>query len=59
MYYGVESKKFVTTKDDFTFEPEEYETVLITLIRSLIKKLPSNTSLAQKITAIEAEVFKI
>lgn len=55
---GAASKKFRMVKDDFTFEPDEYEAVLATLLRSFIKK-SGLTDMTEIKTAIEAEVFKL
>lgn len=55
---GTVSKKFRMLKGDFAFEPDDYETVLATLIRSFVKK-SGLTNMADIKTAIEAEVFKL
>lgn len=58
---GTQSKNITLEKADFFFEPEEYETVLATLLRSFLKEqgFTKNTPLSQLKTAIEAKVFKL
>lgn len=58
---GGASKEITLDKSDFFFEPDEYETVLIVLLRGLIKREGFNreTPLSQIKTAIETEVFRI
>lgn len=58
---GTQSKEFTFHKDDLFFTPDDYETVLVTLIRGLIARegFTENTPLSQVKTAIEAEVFKL
>ncbi len=58
---GATAKQITLEKKDFFFEPDEYETVLATIVRSRIKTLgyDKNTPLAALKTAIESEVFKL
>ena len=49
---------FVLTKADFQLTPDEWETALIVLLKSFVKK-SGLTNWGQIKTAIEAEVFKI
>lgn len=52
------SRRIVLTKADFGLEPEDYETALVTLLRSFIKE-SGLTNWAQIKTAIESKVFTL
>lgn len=58
---GTQSKEFTLIREDFFIEPEEYETVLVTLLRSFLKEqgFTKDTPLSELKIAIEAKVFKL
>ena len=58
---GGTSRQFVLERNDFFYEPDEYETVLATLIRGVLQRngFTKATPLAQVKAAIETEVFRL